>query len=150
VSDEIWAQLQADIRANELAQKKSQDAIADLERQVETSATEEAGAEEVFKATLSDAVSGDDDDMRERKRRHEELRIRALKACIARQEAEQKLLTAREEEARRRKEEAQSQKKLRDMGVCPAGFRWNKQGTGYRCAGGSHFVSNSELGMSAF
>ena len=33
VSDETWTQLQADIRANELAQKKSQNAIADLELQ---------------------------------------------------------------------------------------------------------------------
>lgn len=140
VSDETWTQLQADIRANELAQKKSQDAIVDLEQQLETVATEqEARAQE----TIPD---DDDDEENERKRRHEELRIRALKARHAKQEAEEKLRKAGEEADRKRKEEAQAQKKLRDMGVCPVGFRWIKQRTGYRCAGGSHFVSNSELG----
>jgi hypothetical protein len=140
VSDETWTQLQADIRANELAQKKSQDAIVDLEQQLETAVTEqEARAQE----TIPD--DGDDEE-NERKRRHEELRIRALEARHAKQEAEEKLRKAREEADRKRKEEAQAQKKLRDMGVCPVGFRWIKQRTGYRCAGGSHFVSNSELG----
>ena len=53
-----------------------------------------------------------------------------------------------EEEERRRKEEARVQHKLREMGVCVAGFRWIKQSSGYRCAGGSHFISNAALGIS--
>jgi isoleucyl-tRNA synthetase len=151
VSDETWTQLQADIRANELAQKNSQDAIVDLEQQLETAVTEQEGHAQEEKplqeAAPSQTISDDDDDEEnERKRRHEELRIRALKARHAKQEAEEKLRKAREEADRKRKEEAQAQKKLRDMGVCPVGFRWIKQRTGYRCAGGSHFVSNSELG----
>jgi hypothetical protein len=151
VSDETWTQLQADIRANELAQKRSQNAILELEQQLETAVTEqEARAQEekaLQEAAPSQTIPDDDDDREnERKRRHEELRIRALKARHAKQEGEEKLRRAREEADRKRKEEAQAQKKLRDMGVCPVGFRWIKQRTGYRCAGGSHFVSNSELG----
>ncbi|PYH88610.1 AAA family ATPase [Aspergillus ellipticus CBS 707.79] len=49
-----------------------------------------------------------------------------------------------EAEERQKKEEA-AQKKLREMGVCPVGFRWIKQTTGYRCAGGYHFVPNEHL-----
>ena len=69
------------------------------------------------------AISGDgggDDEMRERKCRDEELRIRALKARLARQEAEEKARKAREEENRKRKVEARAQIKLRAIGVCPA------------------------------
>ncbi|KAK4667573.1 hypothetical protein QC763_311530 [Podospora pseudopauciseta] len=49
------------------------------------------------------------------------------------------------EEARRRKEEA-IKEKLKAMGVCPVGYPWIKQDTGYRCAGGSHFIGNVALG----
>ncbi|RAH47333.1 P-loop containing nucleoside triphosphate hydrolase protein [Aspergillus brunneoviolaceus CBS 621.78] len=45
----------------------------------------------------------------------------------------------------RRKQEEAAQQKLQEMGVCPVGFRWIKQATGYRCAGGSHFVPSAQL-----
>lgn len=53
----------------------------------------------------------------------------------------QKLL----EEEERRKKEAEARKKLEMLGVCPAGFKWIRQANGYRCAGGSHFMSDSAL-----
>lgn len=49
------------------------------------------------------------------------------------------------EEQKKREEEAQ--RKLQEMGVCPVGFKWIRQATGYRCAGGSHFVSSVQLGF---
>lgn len=49
-----------------------------------------------------------------------------------------------EEEARRKKE-TELKTKLAMMGKCPIGYAWIKQGGGYRCAGGSHFISNAEL-----
>lgn len=49
------------------------------------------------------------------------------------------------EEESRRKREAEMRKKLEIMGVCPAGFNWIKQNEGYRCAGGSHFMSTEQL-----
>jgi hypothetical protein len=52
-----------------------------------------------------------------------------------------------QEEERRKREEARVQQKLREMGVCVAGFRWIKQSQGYRCAGGTHFISNDQLGI---
>jgi hypothetical protein len=151
VSDEIWAQLHADMRANELTEKQSQNAIADLQQQVESAVTNEGASSQELtaleEAAKANPSTGDDDEMNERKRRHEEARLRGLMACRARQEAEEKLRKAREAEREKRKEEAKTQKKLRDMGVCPVGFRWIKQSAGYRCQGGSHFVSNAQLGV---
>lgn len=49
-----------------------------------------------------------------------------------------------EEEERRRKEEEQ-RKKAAMMGRCPVGFQWIKQADGFRCAGGSHFMSNMDI-----
>jgi hypothetical protein len=54
----------------------------------------------------------------------------------------QRELQELEEKLRR---EAQAQEKLATMGVCPAGFQWTKQGGGYRCAGGAHFVSDGQM-----
>jgi hypothetical protein len=54
---------------------------------------------------------------------------------------------ARKEEGRRREQEQKAQQKLRELGVCSAGYRWIKTGDGYQCEGGSHFVSASALGL---
>ncbi|KAF9765394.1 hypothetical protein IL306_002338 [Fusarium sp. DS 682] len=49
------------------------------------------------------------------------------------------------EEEKRKKIEARKTK-LMSMGICPAGFQWIKQsGGGYRCAGGSHWMSDDDV-----
>ncbi|KAH7247094.1 hypothetical protein MRS44_014903 [Fusarium solani] len=48
------------------------------------------------------------------------------------------------EEDRRKQVEAQKAK-LKMMGICPAGYHWIKQGGGYRCAGGSHWMPNEDM-----
>lgn len=48
---------------------------------------------------------------------------------------------------RQRQLETLAQARLKTMGVCCMGFSWIRQATGYRCAGGSHFVSNAQLGL---
>ncbi|KAM6493118.1 hypothetical protein JOM56_011252 [Amanita muscaria] len=60
---------------------------------------------------------------------------------------EEKLRETKMLEEQRRRQEAQVQRKLRSMGVCPVGYQWLPHGGGYRCAGGSHFVSNAQLGI---
>ncbi|KAJ6051191.1 hypothetical protein N7499_010554 [Penicillium canescens] len=82
------------------------------------------------------------------KRRHEQAR---LKHELERRRQEDLLdELQRKKEAlveARRKEEA-SQMKLKKMGVCVQGYRWIRQSSGYRCAGGSHWVSDAQLGNS--
>ncbi|KAJ6515608.1 P-loop containing nucleoside triphosphate hydrolase protein [Mycena sanguinolenta] len=144
VSDATWKQLQADIQAAEVERKRQQEAIESAERSLrEAEAREQERIAEAQR--LEDQVRQQADD--EAKRRLEKIRI---EECLAREERERR---ARELEAQRkaveaeRKKEAKAQAALRSMGVCVAGFQWIKQNGGYRCAGGSHFVSDAQLGM---
>ncbi|KAK3320409.1 P-loop containing nucleoside triphosphate hydrolase protein [Cercophora scortea] len=97
VSDEVWAQLQRDRKAEE-------DREDEYRKLVEESKRAQAAARE-----------------------------KIVKRLI--------------EEERRRKEEARIREKLALMGACPAGYAWIREGSGgYRCAGGSHWVSDAALG----
>lgn len=60
-------------------------------------------------------------------------------------EARERLVKILLEEEDQRRKEAEARKKLAEMGKCPAGFAWIKQDGGYRCAGGSHFVSGDDI-----
>ena len=41
-------------------------------------------------------------------------------------------------------DEARIMDRLRSQGPCPAGFSWFRQGNGWRCGGGSHFVYDDD------
>ena len=161
VSDGAWARLQLDKEAansrekeyDELVarqaelqaesarkQKEDEERLADEQRQKDDIQRRRAAAEE--KDALRLAAEED-----EAKRRLEQERLRRE---LERRRREEEL--ARFEQARRaaeeeRRKEATAQRKLQTLGVCVAGYRWIKQAGGYQCAGGSHFVSNAELGM---
>ncbi|KAM3560257.1 hypothetical protein ARSEF4850_003737 [Beauveria asiatica] len=47
-------------------------------------------------------------------------------------------------EEEERKKEAETRKKLQMQGRCPVGYEWIRQASGWRCAGGSHFMSDGE------
>ncbi|KAK3949502.1 stage V sporulation protein K [Pseudoneurospora amorphoporcata] len=80
----------------------------------------------------------------EKEEEYRKLKEAAKKAKdAARDEIVKRLL----EEERKRKAVEEMKKKLQMMGICPAGFAWIKQASGYRCAGGSHWVTDAELGM---
>ncbi|KAK4124691.1 P-loop containing nucleoside triphosphate hydrolase protein [Parathielavia appendiculata] len=51
-----------------------------------------------------------------------------------------------EEEGRRRMEE-EARRRLEEMGVCPMGYAWIRQAGGWRCAGGSHWMEEADLGL---
>lgn len=147
VSDEIWLQLQANIAAEEAAKKKARENLEAQEREIQ--AQEElkrANYEEMRR--LEELMRRTEQEHREKlEREYEEKKRRALAALAARREAEEKRRKALEEEERKRRQEEAVQKKLQDLGVCPVGYRWIKEGSGYRCAGGSHFMSNVQLGI---
>lgn len=41
--------------------------------------------------------------------------------------------------------EAKQQERVQAIGKCPMGFTWHKEGGGWRCGGGSHFVSDMDI-----
>ena len=87
-----------------------------------------------------------EDKQAEKDREDEFLRLQKAKdtaSAEAREKIPQRLL----EEERRRKQEEEMRNKLETMGLCPMGYQWIKQTGGYRCAGGSHFVDDVQLGL---
>lgn len=78
-----------------------------------------------------------------------EAQLRAKKlAEDAYRKAMEKLQRQRELAAEKERKKEMIKKKLRAIGNCPKGFVWHKMGNGWRCAGGSHYVSNEELNKS--
>jgi AAA+ superfamily predicted ATPase len=97
-------------------------------------------------AGVSDAVWEQLQHDQEAEIRQEEEYQALLKARDNASDAEREKIVKRlvEEEARRKKE-AELREKLALMGCCPMGYQWIKQSGGYRCAGGSHFMSDASL-----
>jgi ATPase family associated with various cellular activities (AAA) len=143
VTDEMWERLQQDKAAAQAREQEHQRLLKQEAALQESAAIAERTA--AAAATLEEKAQHEADD--EAKRLHEEARIRhelERRAREAELAALQRKLQAEEE---RRRKERVAQKKLREMGVCCAGFRWIKQAHGYRCAGGSHYVSDAQLGL---
>jgi len=148
VSDVVWQGLtntkrQAEARekqikegikaaADRLAARRKQEEeerrrLKELERQAANARLEEAKRAEI-----------------ERQKAEARKRMEAAQEAKRRAQAE---LRGKEEAARKRKEiDERVQQKLRQMGVCMAGYQWINMGSYYRCAGGSHTVSMSQLG----
>jgi len=146
VADDIWHQLQTDIRAAEAASNASEEEIRLAERSLRE-ATEREEAERALAQKLAQTMAKDAAARDELKRKQEQVRLKEAIARAEREKLAAMLEAKRQEEARQRQQEAKAQAALRQMGVCVAGFRWIKQSSGYRCAGGSHFVENAALGI---
>lgn len=126
VSDAVWHQLNLDkqaavARENEF-QRLQQEKIQEEYRIAELKRREEAAAE-----------------AQERQRLEEE-RIRAE---LERRRRDEELAALERE----RQKEMEMLKKLKQMGVCCMGFEWIRQARGFRCAGGSHFLTNRQAGF---
>lgn len=128
VSDAIWQQLQEDRKR---ATKKEE------ERRVAEEAARLA-AERAEQERLEMERFAREAKLEVERKRMEEL---ARQAAERRRVAEQN----RRRHELERQREAKVEQKLREMGVCVAGYKWIRSGSGYRCAGGSHFVSDSQL-----
>lgn len=101
-------------------------------------------------ATRDVGVSDEVWEQLQRDRKEEEQREKEYQDLLEAQRTARD--TAREEivkrllaEEERRKKEEEARKKLSEMGVCPMNFPWIRQSGGYRCAGGSHFMSDTDL-----
>ena len=140
VSDQVWAQLQKD-KAAARAQEKEHERLLQEQSDKKKAADEERKAVEACRLATQQAA----DD--EAKRRHEQERIRHELEQRAREAELEILRRKRQAEEKARRKEQIVQMRLRQMGVCPVGFRWIKQAGGYRCAGGSHWVTDGELGL---
>ncbi|KAI9775253.1 MAG: hypothetical protein M1835_005878 [Candelina submexicana] len=146
VSDAVWQQLQKDKREAELqiqraAQKIQEQETAHLRaKKAEKEAEREA-------ARLRDIEAKNDAEALRLLGIREEARIREMEAKAERERIQRELERRKQEEEERRRKEERAQRRLRQMGVCVAGFRWIKQGGGYRCEGGSHWVGDSQLGI---
>jgi hypothetical protein len=64
-------------------------------------------------------------------------------AEICRLEEENRAAEAREKQ----QEYERTQQQLSGMGLCPMGYTWHQCGSGWRCAGGSHYISSAQLGL---
>jgi DNA repair exonuclease SbcCD ATPase subunit len=76
----------------------------------------------------------------------EELRQWLKKCADAKRERElAEIERKRQELEEKLRCQALEQEKLAKMGVCPMGYQWIRQSGGYRCAGGSHWVSDGQM-----
>jgi len=144
VSKETWAQLKLDMQIAATTERRVIDLEAEITRtQREADVNEKETCEQhpMHGEELQSLVLEQDEARHrfEQERLQRELNRRKHLEKLAQLEREKKTF----EEAR--KKEQAAQRKLRSMGLCVAGFRWIKQTGGYRCAGGSHFVSDAQL-----
>jgi hypothetical protein len=144
VSDAVWQKLQEDKREAELQSQRAAQRIQEQEEAQRLAEEAEKGAEKEA-AELREIQAKNEAEALELLRLREEARIREMKAKAERERIQRELERRKQEEEERSKMEELAQSRLRQIGVCVQGFRWTKQSGGYRCAGGSHWVGDSQL-----
>jgi hypothetical protein len=112
VSDAVWTELQ---QVKEYEQRYAEQCLAEEEERKRVEAELEA-----------------------------QLRAKQLAEKAYRKKMEE-LQRQRELAAEEARKKELIKEKLRAIGKCPAGFVWHQVGGGWRCGGGSHYVSDSEL-----
>ncbi|KAF9042770.1 P-loop containing nucleoside triphosphate hydrolase protein [Hymenopellis radicata] len=148
VTDDIWNQLQADKKKAAEAVKAMEAAVQAAERAKVDAAKKEEKERKAANKLASDIAKAQDVLKKDRLRqKREACQRREAKAKREREKQEAELKRRQERLEKQRKEEIRVQTRLRQMGVCVAGFVWIKQAGGYRCAGGTHFASNAQLGI---
>jgi hypothetical protein len=139
VSEEVWDQLRKDKAAADAREMENLRVMKEVEEQkkkiLRLKEEEENAAKEAEKAKADEAL----------RRHHEQARLVHELERRRQEEIAKRLEKQREALAEVRRKEQANQEKLKAMGVCPVGYRWIKQSAGYRCAGGSHYVSDARL-----
>jgi SpoVK/Ycf46/Vps4 family AAA+-type ATPase len=130
VSDEVWEQLQRDREAEEQREEVYRK-LKDAARKAT-----EAAREAIVKRLVD-----------EKEQQDEEERQRKEAARKAAEEAKERITRWLQQAEERRKKEEAVKKRLKEMGACPMGYDWIKQNGGWRCAGGSHWLGDGQLGL---
>ena len=146
VSDEVWLQLQADKHAQSTQPTVSASTLSNAESRLQHALTEEQEKLATRQHLEQQTTAPEESEVKELKLKQEHARLEEAAARKARDRAMEELERVRLRDVGQKREE-QVQGRLREMGVCCMGYRWIKQCDGYRCAGGSHFVSNGQLGL---
>jgi hypothetical protein len=144
IADAIWRQLEADKAAAQEAKRKAIEEIKRRNAELSRAAQRQQAAEAAARA-LAQQRARDQAEQEEIRRQQEAARIREAEAKAARERAAAALAQMRRDQEKKRREEERMQQKLRNLGVCMQGFPWIKQPSGYRCAGGAHFIHDSQL-----
>jgi hypothetical protein len=124
VSDEVWEQLERDKHAM-VAKEREFRRLQEEKRQYE---------ESIKEFILAEKAAADEEERRVR----EQARIAAE---LERRRRDEELAAIEKE----RQKVMKQQKKLKVLGPCPMGYQWIKQASGYRCAGGSHTLSDASI-----
>ncbi|PYH78053.1 P-loop containing nucleoside triphosphate hydrolase protein [Aspergillus uvarum CBS 121591] len=141
VADEVWDQLEKNKVAAERIEKEFLNMVEEIERQTKRLLALKEKEDQTALA-VEEARRQKNENLRihlEKERLRNEIKRRRQEA-IARE-----LEIKRRAQAETRRKEQAVQAKLRSMGVCVQGYQWVKTLGGYRCAGGSHYVSNSQI-----
>lgn len=141
VTDEVWYQLEKDQALAEAKEKEYLRLKEEEEEQNKKTLKLKAEEEKAARELEAAKRKADEDE----KRRHEQARLQHELERRRQEAILEKLRKQQEALAEARRKEQANQMKLRSMGVCVAGFIWIKQSGGYRCAGGSHWVSDAQL-----
>lgn len=148
VSEEVWKQLQADKAAAKRFSISSQQAIKTLEEDYRVKCLEEIKAVELSReAKRQEKAGAKPGEIGAIQKQREEARLKEEDARIAVEKARAELERLRRVETTRKQDEVRMQTRLQQIGKCVAGFQWIQQPGGYRCTGGSHFVTNEQLAM---
>ena len=126
VSDAVWEELERD-KQSFVARER------DYKLRQEEQQKEEQRIKDLIRA---EAAAADEKERRQAEQKR-------IEAELERRRKDAELAAIEEQRAKEKK----AQRKLKELGPCPAGYMWIKQSVGYRCAGGSHFLSDSQLGL---
>lgn len=143
VSDEDWEELNiAKLMNKESVQKMNNEHIEYLRRKQERKEEDILAAKEFEEEIEKIRIEMEESDRVEAERKVRERDEKRKE----RARLEQKILEEQEQQRleKIRKDEIIKQK-LQQMMPCPAGFNWFRVGSGWRCGGGTHFVSDTEL-----
>ncbi|KAK2002735.1 ATPase [Colletotrichum falcatum] len=137
----ITTQHQTAVSEEEVTYTPPESPVQEMEEEGKRKAVRDAGvSDEVWEQLEKDKKAAE-----ERDAKYRAMKEAKDKAVGAAREAILKQLIEEEE---RRKREQEQRKKAAMMGRCPVGYDWIKQAQGFRCAGGSHFISDEQLASS--